>query len=239
MDLQKFWDKREPQHRWSLPENDLSKQIMGDLVEWIRALYIGEEPRILDVGCGWGRLYAYLSKEVIESDVTMVDFTTTALHLCEEMTGHRPDLWDGKKLPYEDDSFNLVVLMELTLHIHPDHIKEVIDEAFRVSNQYVYITTLEWDQPEVKEDTWCFAHDYMELLGDADIVMAKTYPAKKKLSAVMMRVPRVEKTIMEAIEEQIDDDYLQEVEREDEGSTERERTSSSDESSVSDDPEVG
>lgn len=239
MDLQKFWDQRQPLHRWSLPENELHKKQMGDLVEWIRVMASDQTwPRILDIGSGSGRLFQYLSRENIEADVTMIDFVDTAIKLCEENTGHKPDKWDGEVLPYEDNSFDLVVMMDLLLHVHPDKIVQVINEAKRVSNYYVYMNTVEWDQPEIKEDTWCFAHNFTPLFDGLLPTLHKKYEAKKDLTAYLFRVERKEQTLMEAIEEQIDDDFLQ-VEREDEGSTDGERTSSSDESSVSDDPEVG
>ena len=55
MDLKSFWDQREPLHKWCVPESKLSKQMMDDLVEWIRFMASDETwPRVLDVGCGSG-----------------------------------------------------------------------------------------------------------------------------------------------------------------------------------------
>lgn len=239
MDLHDFWNTREPLHRWSMPETDLHKHIMGDLVEWIRFMASDNAwPRILDVGCGSGRLFNTLSKEGVQVDVEMVDFVLAAVKLCEENTGHTPKLWDGEVLPYDDNSFDVVVMMDFLLHVHPDKVAKVLAEARRVSNYYVYCNTTVWDQKSIADDTWCFSHDYDSLFEGLTPVMSKTYPAKKELKAYLFRVERKEKTLMEAIEEQIDDDFLQ-VESEDEGDIRRDDSPSGDESSLSDDPEVG
>ena len=142
-------------------------------------------------------------------------------------------------------------MMDFLLHVHPDKVAKVLDEAKRVSNYYIYMNTTEWDQPEIKEDTWCFAHNFTPLFDGLLPVLHKKYEAKKDLTAYLFRVERKEKTIMEAVEEQMDEDFyeveeevlddsdLREVEREDEGDTDGDDTFSSDESSVSDDREVG
>ena len=239
MDLQVFWDKIEPMHKWCVPESKLSKQMMDDLVEWIRAIFVGDEPEVLDIGCGSGRLFTALSKEGIEADVTMIDFVDAGVALCEENTGHTPDMWDGETLPYEDDSFDLVVMMDFLLHVHPNQIEKVIAEVKRVGRYMVYANTTEWNQPEIKDDTWCFAHDFTTLFDGLVGHISKSYQAKKKLTAYMFGVERHEKELMEVIEEELFDDDPSEDEREDDGDREQLSTSSSYESSVPDDREVG
>lgn len=97
--------------------------------------------RVLDVGAGDCRLAVRLAEKanctVVPVDVE--DFNQTALKLI---------MFDGKRLPFEDNSFDAVLLV-FVLH-HAQDAKAVLAEARRVSRDRVIVledvTTGWWDR---------------------------------------------------------------------------------------------
>lgn len=103
--------------------------------------FIDRESRVLDIGAGDCRLDQLLKKrigcEIVPVDVE--DFNETELPLT---------LFDGKHLPFEDDSFDVVLLI-FVLH-HAEDAKACLEEARRVARKSVVVfedvTTGFWDR---------------------------------------------------------------------------------------------
>lgn len=227
MDLKKFWEKEGNGSKWSA--SPLSMKVMGDLLGWIQENAL-DEVTILDIGSGTGRLFKNLSNMGVNADVTMVDWSEVGRKKCKEETGHEPDAWDGTTLPYEDDSFDLVVMMDLLIHIAPSQFNQVVDEAKRVSKNLLYYNITTWEGPSIyAPDAWCFTHNHHKQIVDRPVVKEWAYQTKdqsKRLTAYVVEVQERE-------------DDLQSQFGEDAGDTGEVDSSSSDESSVSDDTEVG
>lgn len=120
--------------------------------------------RILDFGAGDGQIANYISKhfEVDLSLVDIVDYNRTKLKLT---------LFDGKHLPFKDDSFDSVLVI-FVLH-HSDHQMEILKEIKRVSKKIIIIedTPKNW----IERKFWHF-WDWLLNLGH-DVPM--TYTAKQ------------------------------------------------------------
>jgi ubiquinone/menaquinone biosynthesis C-methylase UbiE len=103
--------------------------------------FIARENSVLDIGAGDCRLAEFLQRrigcEVVPVDVE--DFNETDLPLT---------LFDGKRLPFDDDSFDVVLLI-FVLH-HAEDAKACLEEARRVARERVIvfedITTNIWDR---------------------------------------------------------------------------------------------
>jgi ubiquinone/menaquinone biosynthesis C-methylase UbiE len=123
---------------------DIRRRVYGHRARWTQrklAPFIKPTDCVLDVGAGDCRLAALLKKK-IGCDVVPVDvedFNQTDLPLT---------LFDGKKLPFPDDSFDVVLLI-FVLH-HAEDVKPVLDEARRVSRRSVVVfedvTSNLWDR---------------------------------------------------------------------------------------------
>ncbi len=87
--------------------------------------------RVLDIGCGSGDLAWLLMQKVADTQFTGVDVLV------------RPDTripvapYDGRTLPFDDRSFNAVILVDV-LH-HADDALAVVREASRVARRCVII----------------------------------------------------------------------------------------------------
>jgi len=107
--------------------------------------------RVLDFGCGRGELALNLGLNWIES--WGVDISDDAILISQEIKNYwiktNPDLKlefikiDGKKLPFNDNFFDIVVLSDVIEHISKKDIYEILTELKRVlkSKGYILIHT--------------------------------------------------------------------------------------------------
>ena len=106
----------------------------GKFVEPMYEVIVGEiekleSGRILDVGCGNGNLFTYLSERKYE--LTGIDFSANMIMEAEKNCRHATFMVaDAEKLPFEDGSFDIIVCNASFHHyIHPD---TVLNEMHRV-----------------------------------------------------------------------------------------------------------
>jgi len=90
--------------------------------------------RILDAGCGDGRLLGEIySVSKIKKELYGVDYSTNAIEFARlfvpEATFIQADLI---KLPYEDNFFDVIFLVEVLEHFRPDDIPKILRELSRI-----------------------------------------------------------------------------------------------------------
>lgn len=76
-------------------------------------------PRILDVGCGTGATMGFLEQF---GEVTGIDLSATAIEYCRQQGRERLCLADGQNLPFADESFDLVVALDLLEHLEYEEV---------------------------------------------------------------------------------------------------------------------
>lgn len=95
--------------------------------------------KVLDVGCGEGITIKKLKEEKIGKTYEGVDPLPEALKLAKRVDPEtkytKASIYD---LPYKDNSFDLVLCMEVLEHL--DKPDKALSELKRVSSKYVYIT---------------------------------------------------------------------------------------------------
>ncbi len=123
--------------------------ILRNLASFYRAalikLFINPKT-CLDVGCGNGKLIYYLRKLGIEA--YGIEFSKTALELAQEQIRSYIKEGDMIKIPYPNNSFDLVVTFDVLDHLDRGKIKPAIHESIRVSKKYIlhkiYTVENEW-----------------------------------------------------------------------------------------------
>jgi len=169
-----FWDDYAKRNFMSYnePQNYLE---LDNLISLIVRL-LPPDASVLDVGCGWGRfLKRCLDKGLDELRISMCEISQEYIKQCTVITGETPTWWNGRTLPYEDDSFDLVVSQSCMLHVKPYIIKRVWAEHVRVAKKYLYVATATPERtPErIKEDrkgdAFCFAHDYEKRIAESNL----------------------------------------------------------------------
>lgn len=97
---------------------------------------------VLDVGCGTGRAIAYLRAELPECvRFKGIDPSPDLIRLAAVKTGLGPDCFDigsGESLPYESDSYDVVVATGVLHHV--SHPELVVAEMIRVARIAVLIS---------------------------------------------------------------------------------------------------
>jgi ubiquinone/menaquinone biosynthesis C-methylase UbiE len=108
--------------------NETDKVLMGALES------IGvQDKEVVDLGCGDGR-HARLIKEMGAAHVTGVDVNEKMIEIAQEKTAERSDIdffvADGRNVPVEDDSADIVV-SNFVVHYFPDA-KQIFNEISRI-----------------------------------------------------------------------------------------------------------
>lgn len=95
--------------------------------------------RVLDVGCGPGALMYLLREQGL--DVYGVDASASSRQLAPPEVRERIQIADACALPYEDNSYDLVICREVFEHLRILDIQRAVQEICRVTSRYVYVTT--------------------------------------------------------------------------------------------------
>jgi|688.fasta_scaffold07294_16 SAM-dependent methyltransferase len=95
--------------------------------------------KILDLGCG-----ACCNSSILES----MGYQVTALDVVDLSSCKKPQIYDGKKIPFQDKSFD-IVLCSFVLH-HADNWYDILQEMKRVGNHIIIIE----NTPEISLDYW-------------------------------------------------------------------------------------
>jgi SAM-dependent methyltransferase len=93
------------------------------------AAALPERARVLDVGCGDGSVAACVLEHRADLEITGIDI------LVRPVTRIPVESFDGAKIPFPDDSFDAVMLVDV-LH-HTDDPRVILDEAARVAHTIV------------------------------------------------------------------------------------------------------
>lgn len=101
------------------------------LAQHLAALAPSGKIRILDVGCGSGQIAANLQRRLPESEIHGVDT------LVRPETFIPVQAFDGSHLPFQDKSFDYVMLVDVLHHTHQP--SEVLKECLRVSRHGVWL----------------------------------------------------------------------------------------------------
>jgi SAM-dependent methyltransferase len=117
--------------------------------------YLQNVNKVLDLGSAEGRLVKELSKKLPNLDFVGIDLhsSRTFIHVKK---------YDGKKIPFPDNSFDCVMIIDVLHHI--EHPEEILQEVRRVSKKYVLI----------KDHYWKNKIDFL-ILKHADYIGNKPY----------------------------------------------------------------
>ncbi|PYS46577.1 MAG: methyltransferase type 11 [Acidobacteria bacterium] len=105
--------KVEESHWWYIGR----RRIIASFVENICREIKDHSPRILDVGCGTGANLMMLSQF---GDAEGVDISEDALSFCRERGLKNVRHGAAEKLPYEDETFDLVTALDVVEHLDDD-----------------------------------------------------------------------------------------------------------------------
>lgn len=112
--------------------------ILRGLIDWYRAFYIKLQfnPKtLLDVGCGTGELVHKL--RLLGVDAKGMEISQDALQLAKPEVKSFLSYGDVGKIPFKDNSFDMVVSFDVLEHIERSKLKQAVKESVRVAKREV------------------------------------------------------------------------------------------------------
>ena len=110
---QEYWEDRGANYEVNTKDYNSDTEI--PILQSILEKHYLSDSAILEVGSGYGRIYQEVGRKC--SNYTMCDFSNSMRRECKMTTGILPDYWNGHKLPYPDNSFDLIILFSVLLHV--------------------------------------------------------------------------------------------------------------------------
>ncbi len=170
-DRKSYWDKRyDKQGRKTVGNSCMTPEEFKESTIQIESFMFNTFKdafgfkRVLDLGCGWGRISKMLIKFC--SEVYGVDIADWPIEETKRVvpTGNF-QTYDGEHLPFKDKFFGGFITWTVLQHIHPDLIEKICIELDRVSDigtsAILYENTTSW---AVDSDyTWFRSADEYQL----------------------------------------------------------------------------
>ena len=110
------------------------KKVVKDFIKYYN-LKPGD--KVLDIGCAKG----YLIKDFLEKkiDAYGVDISDYAIKNCHPNVKSRLRINNAKKLPFDNNSFKLVISINTLHNLNKNDCKKAIKEIMRISSKHTYI----------------------------------------------------------------------------------------------------
>lgn len=112
---------------------------------------LDDNTTILDVGCAKGFMLFDFKQLMPNARTLGIDISTYALENAEETIKPYLFLGNAKNLPYEDNSFDLVISINTIHNLVREECKQALCEIQRVSQKHAFITIDAWRNEEEKK----------------------------------------------------------------------------------------
>lgn len=166
-----YQETYDPQSYWELAgktyEQDAS---LGEYEHQERVLRVFLQSlkfhSVLEVGCGFGRVGALITSMYPDVSYTGVDISRDQLVGAIRRIRSGARFWKGMFQDFpETSTYDLVIAVEVLMHVPPKDVAGVIEKMFRMSSHYV--VSIDSDEVGAEHYHWYnFPHDYREIYGD-------------------------------------------------------------------------
>ncbi len=163
-------------------ENRKDKKEIEFLCHFIKKYNINS---IIDIGSGTGTIYWFLKTQNYINNIyyKMVDFSSKLRTLCQKLTGILPDEWNGVKLKYNNDEFDLGISHSVLFHVDEKNIKNFLIENTRVC-KYFFIATYNGKNQNLADEN--FSHNYIKLFKECNLQILEEIQSNVKYRMVWL-----------------------------------------------------
>ena len=103
----------------------------GEKYKLLKRNLVSGDSKILDIGCGIGSIHHFFAEDNIS--LTGIDVSHQSLHTArEKFPKNRYLEYDGKKIPFSDNTFDFIFAICVLHHISIDGWKDFMLESYRV-----------------------------------------------------------------------------------------------------------
>jgi len=130
---------------------------------------------------GFGRNLEFLLKNNVKSSqLTGSDFSLIMLNKAKTRLNNKVKLIKApvQKLPFKDNSFDLVFTHGVLMHLKPNQLKKALSELTRVTNKWLILIEEIRDKP-VSLNSFTWAHDYEKIVKKSNLKVLKKHLDKK------------------------------------------------------------
>ncbi len=101
---------------------------------WVKRIFpfVSKKDEILDIGAGRGEITKFLNKKC-RIETTAIDTKKSRFPI----SGVKITVYDGRRIPFEDNSFNCAILRAV-LH-HSQNPEKLLLETKRVTKKYIFV----------------------------------------------------------------------------------------------------
>lgn len=117
---------------------------------FIQKYNLSSESSLLDVGCAKGFMLHDFEKALPGITLAGIDISEYAIENCIEGMDDRIQVASATKLPFEDNSFDLVISINTIHNLEQAELIKALREIERVSKKYSYITVDAYRNDEEK-----------------------------------------------------------------------------------------
>ena len=112
---------------------------------------LNSESTVLDVGCGKGFMLYDLKKNIKSNFLKGIDISEYAINNSLEEAKHSLSVADAKKIPFPDNSFDVVISINTIHNLEKSDCAIALNEISRVSKKYSFITVDAYRNEEEKK----------------------------------------------------------------------------------------
>ena len=112
--------------------------------------------RILDVGCAKGFMLFDFSLQLPHATLKGIDVSNYAIQHCKPEIAHCLSVADARQLPFEDNSFDLVMSVNTIHNLGKDGVRKALQEMSRVSANNCFLTVDAFRTNEEKESMFAW-----------------------------------------------------------------------------------
>lgn len=134
-----------------------------------------ENAAILDIGCAKGFMLHDFKKVMPNCSVAGIDVSEYAIENAMEDVKPFLSIASGEKLPYPDDSFDLVISINSIHNLPIDKLSTALQEIERVSRKHSFITLDAWRNDQERDNLrkWVLTAETMLHVDDWKKLFAK------------------------------------------------------------------
>jgi 2-polyprenyl-3-methyl-5-hydroxy-6-metoxy-1,4-benzoquinol methylase len=145
-----LWEQRSSEHQNELkgvlfkrfPES-LNQHIHQAHLSFVLDNITSDSQRILDAGCGYGRISMEILKKFPQADISGLDVSDTYVELYKKNTGHNAFQGNLGSLPEAIGKYNLIVCVAVLMYVPKEEVEQTLRELLDHTNENGKIILIE------------------------------------------------------------------------------------------------